>query len=102
MPSFSDPWGLTVNEAMLAGLPVIATTNIGAQELIREEGVLIPPRDSQSLKAKLGCLLKDKSLRAQMGRRSLEIIKDYTIEHSAEVCRMAIHAAIDRANREIT
>ncbi|GAK58415.1 hypothetical protein U27_05389 [Candidatus Vecturithrix granuli] len=92
MPSFSDPWGLTINEAMAAGLPVITTTNVGAQELIQGNGFLIPPRDSQVLKQALEQLLCNPDLRQEMGKRSLEIIKDYTIEHSAQVCRAAIHA----------
>ena len=92
MPSFSDPWGLTINEAMIAGLPVITTTNVGAQELIQGNGFVIPPRDSQSLKIALEKLLSDDQLRHKLGKQSLEIIKDYTIEHTAEVCRAAIHA----------
>lgn len=92
MPSFSDPWGLTINEAMVAGLPVITTTNVGAQELIQGNGFLLAPRDSQALKHALQQLLEKPELRQNMGKRSLEIIKDYTIEHSAQACRDAIHA----------
>ena len=94
MPSFSDPWGLTINEAMVAGLPVITTTNVGAQELIQGNGFLIPPRDSQALKLALEQLLGNPELRYKMGKRSLEIIKEYTIEHSAHTCRDAIYAVL--------
>ena len=98
MPSFSDPWGLTINEAMVAGLPVITTTNVGAQELIRGNGFVIPPRDSHALEVALAKLLNDDQLRHKMGEQSLEIIKDYTIEHSAQVCRAAIHAVTKHGN----
>lgn len=94
MPSFSDPWGLTVNEAMVAGLPVITTTNVGAQELIQGNGLLIPPRNGQALKQALEQLLDNPNLRQDMGRRSRKIIKAYTIEHSADMCRAAIHAVV--------
>lgn len=94
MPSFSDPWGLTVNEAMLAGLPVITTSNVGAQELIQGNGYVIPPRDSSALETALQHLLHDPELRREMGRRSQEVIKSYTIEHAAKTCRDAIHAAL--------
>ena len=94
MPSFSDPWGLTINEAMVAGLPVITTTNVGAQELIQGNGFVISPRDSHALKTALEQLLNDDQLRHDMGQRSLEVIKPYTIQHTAEVCRAAIHAVI--------
>ena len=94
MPSFSDPWGLTVNEAMLAGLPVITTTNVGAQELIQGNGYVIPPRDAAALKAALETLLRNPILRETMGKRSREIIKAYTIEHSAAACYAAIQAVM--------
>ncbi len=92
MPSFSDPWGLTVNEAMVAGLPVITTTNAGAQELIQGNGFVIPPRDAQALADALRTLLTHEALRKEMGHKSKDIISAYTIEHTAEVCRQAIHA----------
>ena len=98
MASFSDPWGLTVNEAMVAGLPVITTTNVGAQELIQGNGFLIPPRNSRALQTALEKLLDDEQLRQQMGQRSLEVIQPYTIEHAAEVCRQAIQAVANRPN----
>ena len=94
MPSFSDPWGLTVNEAMVAGLPVITTSNVGAQELIQGNGFVIPPRDARALRIALERLMADDALRREMGRRSRDIIRHYTIEHSARVCRDAIHAVM--------
>ena len=98
MPSFSDPWGLTINEAMVAGLPVITTSNVGARELIRGNGFVIPPRDSQRLKDALELLLNDNRMRHGMGKRSFEIIQDYTIEHAAEVCRTAIHSVVETSS----
>ena len=98
MPSFSDPWGLTVNEAMLAGLPVITTTNIGAQELIQGNGFVIPPRDADALQAALAQLLNQPDLRREMGRRSQEIIQRYSIEHAVQACRQAIHAVVPRSS----
>lgn len=100
MPSFSDPWGLTVNEAMVAGLPAITTTNVGAQELIQGNGFVVPPRDSKALQEALERLLDNKQLRHEMGQRSLDVIKPYTIEHTAEVCRAAIHAVSRRAEAQ--
>lgn len=96
MPSFSDPWGLTINEAMVAGLPVVTTSNVGAQELIQGNGFVVPPRDSAALQTALERLLDDADLRERMGRRSQEIIAAYTIEHTAAVCRQAIRAVAGR------
>ena len=81
---------------MLAGLPVITTTNIGAQELIQGNGYVIPPRDADALQAALAQLLNQPNLRREMGRRSQEIIQRYSIEHAAQVCRQAIHSVVLR------
>ncbi len=99
MPSFSDPWGLTINEAMLAGLPVITTTNVGAQELIQGNGFVIPPRDAKALSTALQTLLEHGELRQDMGARSRKLIEPYTIEHTAEVCRTAIHTVTGNRGR---
>ncbi|MFM8364997.1 MAG: glycosyltransferase family 4 protein [Verrucomicrobiota bacterium] len=38
-PALEEPWGLVVNEAMAAGLPVLSSRNVGAAEELVEEGV---------------------------------------------------------------
>ncbi len=50
-PTLSDVWGLVVNEAMAAGIPVIGSTRAGSAELIRdgENGVVVDPMDAQAL-----------------------------------------------------
>src|SRR5207302_6226425 len=37
-PSRSEPWGMTLNEAALAGLPLVATSAVGAAYDVLEEG----------------------------------------------------------------
>lgn len=45
VPSRYDGWGLVVNEALAAGLPVITTTSVGAADLLDagRNGFVIPP-----------------------------------------------------------
>jgi len=42
-PAENEPWGLVINEALEAGIPIVATKSIGAEELIANNinGVLI-------------------------------------------------------------
>ncbi|MDP9416506.1 MAG: glycosyltransferase family 4 protein [Actinomycetota bacterium] len=59
---------------MNAGLPVIATRTIGAEEVVVHErtGLLVPPRDAQALGEAVGRLFADPALAAryaEAGRR---------------------------------
>lgn len=52
LPSFSEPWGLVVNEALVCGMPVIVSDKCGcAEDLVKagENGFLFDPTDQQAL-----------------------------------------------------
>ena len=68
---FLEPWGLVVNEAFDQGVPVIATTAVGAAAggLVRHEqtGLVVPAGDAAALAAALRRLHGDPALRARLG-----------------------------------
>jgi glycosyltransferase involved in cell wall biosynthesis len=83
LPTYSDTWGMVVNEAMACGLPVILSRAAGcAAELLKENwnGFLVPPMDVQSLTAAMQDLAADPELRARMGVRSEQLISSYSPE----------------------
>ncbi len=83
LPTYSDPWGLVVNEAMACGLPVIVSDVAGcAADLVREKwnGMLIPPRDTEVLSQSMAFLAARQNLLAEMGARSGQHISRYTPE----------------------
>jgi glycosyltransferase involved in cell wall biosynthesis len=80
LPSYNDPWGLVVNEAMMFGLPVITTTDVGARELICDNGLLVEAGDVPMLYHSLTKMLENPELRDQMGERSKDIIQSYDLE----------------------
>jgi len=47
MPSWEEPFGLVLLEAMASGIPIIATNCGGPAEIAR--GLLVPPRDPAAL-----------------------------------------------------
>ena len=51
VPSWEEPFGLVVLEAMASGIPVIATAAGGPLDIIRSgvDGILVPPRNPKAL-----------------------------------------------------
>ena len=69
LPSRFEGLPMSVIEAMLTGLPVVATNVRGPAEQVidGETGIQIPPGDPAALAAALGRLVRDPALRARMG-----------------------------------
>jgi glycosyltransferase involved in cell wall biosynthesis len=69
LSSASEGLPLSVEEAMAAGLPVVASAVGGVPELVLEgeTGYLVPPGQPGRLAAALGSLLADPELRRRMG-----------------------------------
>jgi len=78
LPSHFEGLPMSVIEAMLTALPVVATNIRGPREQVVDgsTGLLVPPRRVSALAAALGRLAGDAALRARMGeagrRRALE------------------------------
>ena len=70
--SIQEGFGLVILQAMATGLPVIATTNTGAEEMITdgEEGFIVEPRDPNTVTERLQWLADNEEQRMEMGRRA--------------------------------
>jgi glycosyltransferase involved in cell wall biosynthesis len=87
MPSRSDPWGMVLNEAALAGLPLVSTDAAGAAHELIEDGIngfRVPPDDVDALRSALRRLCEDPELRAAAGTRSRELGQRFTPDAWAE------------------
>lgn len=79
LPSSMEEWGLVVNEAMAAGLPVIVSKNAGcAENLVVEgrNGFTFDPQSAEEL-AQILERLADSSRASSMGAQSFRIISDW-------------------------
>lgn len=87
LPTREDIWGLVINEAMAAGLPVITTNRCGAGlELIKnnQNGYLVQVDDVDDLSNKMHVILNNKDLKNKMENNATEVIKNYTVEKMAQ------------------
>lgn len=93
IPSEMEPWGLVTNEAMNAGIPIVATTEVGAaHDLVRDgdNGFVLEPGDVDGLAAALLRIFSDAAERERMGRRSLEIIDRWSFAEDVEGLKSAL------------
>jgi glycosyltransferase involved in cell wall biosynthesis len=103
LPSASDQWGLVVNEAMAAGLPVLVSSRCGcAPELVREgeNGFTFDPDDADRLAdglTRMAALAPGR--REAMGCRSRQLIAAFTPEAFAKGLEAAIACAAAQRRR---
>jgi glycosyltransferase involved in cell wall biosynthesis len=93
LPSEQEPWGLAVNEAMCAGLPVVVSHEVGcAVDLVRDgiNGFTPAAGDVEVLAASLKALVEDSALRRRMGDESLKRIQQWGYRECLEGLRAAI------------
>lgn len=87
LPTRGDVWGLVVNEAMAYGLPVVTTDRcVAGLELVKdcENGFIVPVEDNKQLGEKMNIVLSNDNLCKNMSQKSLERIREYTLENMVE------------------
>jgi glycosyltransferase involved in cell wall biosynthesis len=67
--SHSEAFGMAMAEALVCGVPVVATATEGASSLIEDGagGLLVPVGDVRALAAAVSSLLSDEQLRLELG-----------------------------------
>jgi len=97
LPSNQDAWGLVVNEAMIAGKPVIVTDRVGCHPDLVQNGVngfVYGAGDVKALSECLRCLIADPELRKRMGENSRRIVSEYSFEQDVIGFRKALAQAV--------
>jgi 1,2-diacylglycerol 3-alpha-glucosyltransferase len=99
LASISETWGLSVNEAMAAGLPVLVSHKCGCYPDIVKDGVngfIFDPYDEFALSNLMNNIIQGKFELEDMGEKSLEIIKDFTPGRAAEIISNTIALVIQK------
>jgi glycosyltransferase involved in cell wall biosynthesis len=91
LPSHREGMPRSIIEAMLTGLPVVATDIRGSREEVVDEttGLLVPVRDSDALARALNQLVQNKEQRERMGQAALMRARELYDE------RLVLHRQID-------
>lgn len=95
LPSVEEQWGLVVNEALALGLPVLASTRIGAVDgLLRPgiNGLLADPHDAEGFAASMSWLDADEEFWRRLSDGARDTGQAGDTERFAEGVRMLLEA----------
>ncbi len=81
-----ESFGIVLVEAMAVGKPIVATNIAGYASVVTdgEEGLLVPPKDSQSLARALISVLSDETLRQRLAASGSSKAAEYSWEQIAQ------------------
>jgi glycosyltransferase involved in cell wall biosynthesis len=93
-----EPWGLVVNEAMHAGVPVVTTDAVGAAAggLVEDgrNGYVVPERDSRALAEAIAALAGDAGLASRLGNEARRDVERFSHAAMADAFEAAVEHAI--------
>jgi glycosyltransferase involved in cell wall biosynthesis len=78
LPSLEEVWGLVINEAALASLPMVVTSCCGAAaDLVRDgvNGFVVAPNDTEALQLAMTKILADPQSAKRMGEESRRLVE---------------------------
>jgi glycosyltransferase involved in cell wall biosynthesis len=93
LPSENEPWGLAVNEAMCAGLPIVIAREVGCVADLVTDGVngFTPQaKDVHGLASALKQLIEDDALRRRQGAASRDRISHWSYRQYLEGLAAAV------------
>ena len=97
LPSAYEPWGLVVNEALEAGVPVIVSDRVGARKDLvegeRPTGLVVAVEEKGALVAAMRRLAEDAALREEMASAAVERMRGWSMPQAK--------AALDRWLRSV-
>src|SRR5262249_50383088 len=98
-PSFEEGFGLTVLEAMTAGVPVVAANRGALPELVGDAGALANPDDPDDIADAIAAMLNDRARAARCAARGVERARAFPWTRTARCVRDTSAVAIERRAR---
>ncbi len=93
-PSLYEGFGLPPLEAMACGTPVISARAPAMDDILDDAAIFVPPRSPGAIAESANRLLSSSSLRADLGRRSLEHARKFSWARAAELTEEVYHEVL--------
>jgi glycosyltransferase involved in cell wall biosynthesis len=94
LPTWEDPWGMVVIEAMAAGVPVVVSETAGTSRIVEETGagIIVPAGSPAALGQALVELTSDRERARRLGERGRAAAGRFGLESFGD----AVYAAYER------
>jgi len=99
MPSVSEPFGLTVLEAIQHRVPVIVSKTSGVAEVLPAGALKCDFWDTRKMASQIVAVLNRPELAESLRRQAMEEIRPLTWDAAARKCREVYREALRRARR---
>ena len=88
LASSHDQWGMTVNEALAAGAPVLCSSRAGAHEVVRNHwnGYTFHPWDEAHLAELFHALATDPALVSRLRSQAASSVENFSVRQWLEAC----------------
>jgi glycosyltransferase involved in cell wall biosynthesis len=96
LPSLNEGFGLTVLEAMSAGVPVVASNRGSLPEVLGGAGLLVDPTDVATIASALERIVIDDDAALRVGQAGLSRAGEFTWARTAATLRRAYADAVAR------
>lgn len=96
LPSYAEPWGRVVCEAMVADTPVVASDCAGPRDIIDDgtNGLLVPPKNPDMLATAITRILDSPDLRASLIKAGHQWVRDNCSPEKHAVSIMQLYDSI--------
>jgi D-inositol-3-phosphate glycosyltransferase len=103
MPSYSESFGLVALEAQACGRPVVASNVSGLRSVVRDDvsGYLVDHQDAAAYAERIGRLLDDPELAAQMGARGRLLAQRFSWTRTADRLELLFEQLAERGQLRV-